>query len=336
MQKKKIKNYFRRTIKNPNYEIKDKNILLTQSVENADAFDMGYLFGPSKEKIFIGFQMKSYKDSNSSSITLSKTKIIEDSKQILITSNYLFNVNIVEFHFIVVGIDIDQNDVKFSDEEKKYSKNLINYCINNSIELILYNPIQKIFLTSEKEKITKLSMINLKFSNLFEEKYKNIFKYPNPQGNIFLGKKRKLTRCHEFEDALTSFIGKDLNIGNIIKEIQELISNISRELLINNLKFVSKELYNDKEAFIPIPNDNFLFVFKLENSSKKNDLNNYCFLIKKPNEDLFLYSYAKKEIIKKSYPIQYFGSFDLQENYFIFSFSMDNPKNKYFNLKMKI
>ena len=298
--------------------------MLTQSVENAEAFDMGYLFGPAEEKVFIGFQMKSYKDSKSSSITLSKTKIIEDSKQILITSNYLFNINIVEFHFIVVGIDIDQNDVKFSDEEKKYSENLKNYCNDNSIELILYNPIKKIFLTNKKEKITKLSMINLKFSNLFEEMHKNIFKYPNPQGNLFLGKKRKLTRCHEFEDALISFIGEDLNQENITREIPALIENISKELVIKNLQFVSKELYNDKEAFIPIPNDNFLFVFKIDNSFEKICLNNYCFLIKKPNKDLFLYNYAKKEIIKKSYPIHYFGLFDLQENYYIFSFSMDN------------
>ena len=62
-EKKNINNKITNII-NENFELKDKNLLVMQTIENADVYDLAYIYGSSKKKIFLGFQMKTYKDYN--------------------------------------------------------------------------------------------------------------------------------------------------------------------------------------------------------------------------------------------------------------------------------
>ena len=316
----KNNNYFQGIIKNENHKIKNRNILLTQSIENAPIFDLGYLFGPSEEKIFIGFQMKSYKDKYKTSFKFSKKKVIEKSKQLLITSKYLFGVNIVEFHYIIVGMYINSEEIKICQEERLYSQNLIKYCKSNKIELILYDPLKKIFLTPDKQPITTLLLENLKYSNVFDEDYKKIFKFEDSDYNYnkFLKTRIKL-RCFDLEEAIESVVGY-LDEQTIINKINTFFNQISELLGINNIKFVSKEFYNEQSGIIPLPGDNFLFMCKYKAINNVDNINKDCFLVKKKEQELFLYLYQTNEIFTNNYPIQFFALMKLDEPYYIFTF----------------
>ena len=139
-------------IKNKNHDIKDQNILIKQERENAKIYDLAYLYGPSKSKIFIGFQMKSYRDYiKRRSFKLNKKEIIKKSKQLLLNSEFLLGVEIIEWHYVVIGLYFnEQNSKKY--EVPNYSENLLNFCQNNNFELILYDPIQEVFYDSNKKK----------------------------------------------------------------------------------------------------------------------------------------------------------------------------------------
>lgn len=81
---------------NKNYNIKEKTILVTQTFEKSPVYDLAYLYGTSQEKIFIGFQIKSYKgfEESEREFSLNKEDIINGSRQLLINSKYLLDINI--------------------------------------------------------------------------------------------------------------------------------------------------------------------------------------------------------------------------------------------------
>ena len=97
---------------------------------NAEVYDLAYLYGPSNAKIFIGFQMKSYKDyeKNNRVFNLGKNKVIDNSKQLLLNAEYLLGVQIIEWHFIIVGLYFDEENSKKFGDIKTYSENLIQFC----------------------------------------------------------------------------------------------------------------------------------------------------------------------------------------------------------------
>lgn len=124
--------------------LKDKNILITQFYENAAAFDLGYLYGKGEKKIFIGFQMKSYKDyyDNNRTFPISREKILKETQLLLFNSKILLDVDIVQLNYIVVGLYIkNENNL----EDKSYSEDLIHFCEKNKFKLVLYDHFEKSF-----------------------------------------------------------------------------------------------------------------------------------------------------------------------------------------------
>ena len=307
---------------NNNYDIKEKNILVTQKFENAAVYDLAYLYGASQEKIFIGFQIKSYKDykyyeKNKRTFSFNKKNVIDRSKQLLLNSKYLLGINIVEWHFIIIGIYFNEKELKLFEEHRTYSESLIKYCEDNNLELILYNPIANKFYDSNKIELTGVfSLSNI--SNLIG-KNNNMYKFPKPD-NYFLGRKRNLNRLYESIETLEILTKEKIDKSNIITEMKNICTSIENALDIKDLKFVNSDIYDNNANFIPIPADNFLIMFKEKKDIQLKGIKNYCFLVKKPEKDYMLFLPSTDQQFISSYAIQYFYYFDLKQKYYIFNF----------------
>ena len=73
--------------------------------------------------------------------------------------------------------------------------------------------------------------------------------------------------------------------------------------------------------FLPIPADNYLFIFKYNSNNKDlTGINKFCILIKKSGEDYMIYIPAIDNMMTTNYAIQFFIYFDLQQKYYIFNF----------------
>jgi len=304
---------------NKNHEIKEKALLVTQTIETAPVYDLAYLYGKSQEKIFIGFQIKSYKDyeeNKKRSFSFNKDNVINKSRQLLLNSKYLLGINITEWHFIVIGIYFNEKELNLFEGQRSYSEDLIKYCQDNNLELILYNPIVNKFYDSNKCELTgSFSLSNL--SSVIAKSNK-MYKFQKPD-NYLLGRKRNYSRLYESIETLETLSEEKIEKTNIIKEMNKICTYIEKVLNIENLKFVNYDKYENEDNFIPMPADNFLIIFK-RNKIKCKGINSYCFLIKKPDRDYILYLPSIEEELTLPYAIQYFYYFDLTEQYYVFNF----------------
>ena len=121
--------------------IGDENIFIDQKKKRGRTLDYALLYGDKNSKIFIGFQMKCYFE-NSKTINdkaINKTIIKENCKQILINSMGLFNCKIVNWHYFLIFY--------YNKDHKEYNVNqsIIDKSINE-VEILFYDPIQKLFL----------------------------------------------------------------------------------------------------------------------------------------------------------------------------------------------
>ena len=115
---------------------------------------------------------------------------------------------------------------------------------------------------------------------------------------------------------------------------------IEKALDIEDLKFVNYDTYDKKTNFIPIPDDNFLIIFKCNNNCNDNNnnrelkgINKFCILIKKPKKDYILYFPSNDEMLTWTYAIQSFYYFDLKQKYYVFNFK--EKKMKKINTRYK-
>ena len=271
-------------------EYKDRNIILTQSQENAPIYDLGYLYGPSQKKKFIGFQMKSLKDKiNSKFGKINKNYIIKNSTQLLFTSKILFNVNIIEWYYIVVGILFDNNNENKRDifsEEREYSEKLKKHCELNGIEFIYYNPFQKIFLDKNKN---NLKQLNLKDSNLFPEEEPNI--YPSYDEPVYLLNKKLLREnTIDYYEFVKDFgKKKKFDDKNYNKELVDFKNKICNTLKIKTLLFKQKNIFKDM-LNLPRPGEKEIYLFKKKNKEESNSCNYFAFYSKNGKEKPSLYS----------------------------------------------
>ena len=84
--------------------------------------------GKVKKKIFIGFQIKSYKDyeeNNKRTFSFNKKNVINKLRQLLLNSKYLLDINIIECHFIVIGIYFNEKELNLFEAHRTYSEELI-------------------------------------------------------------------------------------------------------------------------------------------------------------------------------------------------------------------
>ena len=307
-------------IKNHDYSYKDQSILITQEKENAEIYDLAYLYGPNNNKTFIGFQMKSYRDLENmkyNNYKLSKEKVLNKSKQLLINSKYLLNIEITDWHYFVLGIFFDEGDIKKFSLKNSYSENLIQFCHQNDLELILYNPINEKFYDSNKNIIKELKINNL--SRICGEN-KKIFKFE--EKNDFLGKKRTPERCLELGELIKDILNyKESENIDERKIMSNIIDKIKTIFNLNNLKFIGKKKYHEEYEFYPIPGDNHFLIFEKINSNKDKGLDKYYIFIKFHGNKPYIYDIKNNiKLFKYSFDIQYFHYFNLEKNYYAFSF----------------
>ena len=136
--------------------LKDKNILITQYYENAPSFDLGYLYGEDDKKVFLGFQMKSYKDyfDNNRTFPISRETILKQSQLLFFNSKLLLELFIVQLNYVIVGLYF-KNETNLK-ENISYSEDLIQFCKKNKFKLLLYDPFEKKFLDNNKNYINEI------------------------------------------------------------------------------------------------------------------------------------------------------------------------------------
>ena len=127
--------------------------------------------------------MESYRDQeNGIDLNINKEDIKKEISKLLINSEYFLGIKIVEFHYFIVGLYIEENLNNIYESEKKnyneimnFSQNLKNYCIKNDLEIIFYDPITKNFYDSSKNLSEQIKLIGK--SNLFKCVLKNKVNY---------------------------------------------------------------------------------------------------------------------------------------------------------------
>ena len=222
---------------------------------------MAYLYGEGNKKIFVGFQIQAYYDyKNGFDLEMTKEDIKEKVSKLLITSEFFLGIKIVEFHYFIVGLYIEEdlNDIYKQynyDEFRNYSDSLKEYCIKNDLEIIFYDPINKKFYGSSKKYIYKRKKFdnneyqtNLNsFKNILKSRLKikgirflekvsfkdlgNILPIPNVNTfNIFF-KKDQITVENNFKN-LENFIIIMNKDGKYFKD--EMIEEEVREMKIDN------------------------------------------------------------------------------------------------------
>ena len=306
---KEINNIF-----NNYHFLKDKNILVTQYYENAAAFDFAYLCGKKEEKIFIGFQVKSYRDYyEKRNFPISREKILEQMKVFLFNSKNLLDVDIIQINYIVIGLYFkNENNLK---ENVTYSEDLINYCNKNRFKLILYDPFEKMFLDQDKNYIKEIKIPD-KYMNLLEEEEIQPFAEIIDSTNNFL--KRKTNRELEIE---LMELNKNVKKSNdneklTISIIMSFVDNLKKELHVNKLKYAgSCKIINSYKLMVP--KNNFLFLFHKNNYKEKEGLDKLNAFIQKENQ-LYVYDFETKMEIRCDFTFSYFNLFDLKKKYYIF------------------
>ena len=318
--KQKIKKYQLGTDDNSYnkyHYLKDKNILITQFYENAASYDLAYLFGKPDAKIFLGFQMKSYRDyfQNNRSFNISRENIIKNSKLMLFTSKILFDVDIAQLHYIIIGLYF-KNDFNL-EEQIKYSNELMKFCKNNKFKLILYEPKEKKFYNDNIEVINEIKIPD-KYTNLLEEKDFQIYINFQRQEKLFLQRKTN----QELDHDLIELTKKTNNMEQKklkISQVSVFIEQIKNKLKFKDLRYFGSRLFDDNDYFFPIPQKNFLFLFYRMNHQNYNNLNKFYALFQK-EEKLCVYDLEFDRYINYAHFSEYYNLFDKEEKYYIFSF----------------
>ena len=288
--------------------------MITQFYENAEAFDLGYLFGESDKKVFIGFHMKSYKDycENKRTFKISREKIIKQSQMLIFNSKVHLDVDIIQLNYIIVGLYFkDEKNLK---ENVTYSEDLIKFCEKNKFKLILYDPFLKVFLDENKNYIREIKM-NDKNMNLLEEE--EIKPYEGLENNYL---KRKTNR--QLEGELIELTKNTNNLHDIgdklsLYKIMLLINQIKNELNLKKIKYAGAYKISNKKFHLYVPKENYMFLFYKKYHKEMKDLKKFYAYFQK-NKKFFVYDFETKKNIQYDFNLYYYTLFELKENYFIF------------------
>ena len=314
--KDKIKKLKTQTSDEQNYHFfKDKNILITQFYENAAAFDLAYLYGNSEKKVFIGFQMKSYRDyCDNNTFSFSKENIIKQSQLLLFNSKILLNIDIVELNYIIVGLYFkNENNLK---EGVSYSENLIKFCEKNKFKLILYDPFEKKFLDEKKNYISEINVPDKNMNLLEEEDIQPFEENIDSQNNKFLQRKTK----RQLESELIELTKKNNSYDNekklALSPIMAFVDLIKKEFNLNKLKYGGSCRIEDS-CKLRVPKEGFMFIFYKKNYDEFEGLERF-YALTQNNKKFLAYDFQTKKNLKFDYIFFYFTLFDTEEKYYIF------------------
>lgn len=293
-----------------NNDYKNKSILIEQEKINGICIDMAMIWNENKKNIFIGFQMKCFKEKTLGG-KISKMSIKNFYLDILHNSYNLLGIDISEWYYIMV---LYYNPKKINDKKKEYGfcTYLVNKCKKHGIKYIFYDPGEKIFydkyLSPIKEKYTLLD----NESNLdYGEEFSMIQEYfIQPFPCEFLRKKHLrveeiIAKKIEDFDSFKSFLNKRFNklnrkynFNNFKDDLKGLYSRIQK------IKFLQKIDASGIGSFIPKPNH--LFCFEGANNEpliilkiSRNEVEKYSGLISKKDYNGFLD--FSEDIKNKSY-----------------------------------
>ena len=257
-----------------------------------------YMFLLNTKKIFVGFKMTAYKDQeNGINLNIKKEEIKEKISKLLIISKYFLGIKIVEFHYFIVGLYIEEdlnNIYKNYNEFKSYSHSLNEYCKKNDLEIIFYNPIDKQFYDSSKRLSEHINFTDN--SNLFKCEQKNKINYLINER--YLNEKRKEEidiEYQEFYNILNK--GKEFDNNEYQINLDLFTKKLKSRLKINGIHFLEKANFKDLGNILPVPTVNtFNIFFKREQVLVENnfkDLKNFVIIMNKDGK------YFKDEMIEE-------------------------------------
>ena len=311
-----LKKKRKRFPKKENYyldNIGDKNILINQEDVNGKTLDQAYIFGEEDNKIFLGLQMKCLSDKVDHSTSLksiNKEDIKKDCQSILLRCKFDLNVQIKEWHYILVAY------YNKKDKENIYCKQLERHCKCKDLEIVYFDPEEQHLYNKEFKKIKEISISNK--SNLdydFPESnpYNMIY---NEENNDLINsyynqriEKLSMKNYYEQENINNSFINwlKDTNINIKQNELENTLKGLCHA---KNLKLIDNYELDDNFP-IPSPGKGYIFLFK-----NKNRANIVCFYNDTGLRAINLENLEEIKILKLPIYI------DTEEkNFFIYSFS---------------
>ena len=251
--------------------LKDKNILITQYYENDTSFDLGYLYGESDKKVFLGFQMKSYKDyfDNNRTFPISRGNILKQLQLLLFNSKLLLDIDIVQLNYVIVGLYF-KKETNLKDNIS-YFEDLIQFCEKNKFKLLLYDPFEKKFLDNKKNYINEINIPD-RYINLLDDE--EILPFEGNQNNFL---QRKTNR--QLENELIELTKKaDNKLSNekklTLSQLKAFIEQIKKDLNISKLKYAgSCRLENSYNLLVP--KDEYMFLFYKNNHEEMEGLNKF-------------------------------------------------------------
>ena len=325
---KKVELKMSNNIDNNYHFLKDKNILVTQYYENAAAFDLGYLYGESNKKIFIEFQMKSYKDyfEHNRTFSFSKEKILKKTALLLFNSKLLLDVDIIELNYVIVGLYF-KDEINFKDGVT-YTEDLIKFCTKNKFRLILYDPFTKKFFDSNKNYTNEIK-INDKYINLLKDEELQPFQV---EQNKFLQKKTN----RQLEDELVELTNKANNLAFnkklTLHQLMNFVEEIKSDLNLKKLRYAGSCKFMNSLIF-PFPKGEYIFLFYKKEYEKMIGLNKfYAFL--QDNNEFYVYDFETKNYLHYDYNFLYFHLFNTNEKYYIFKIEKISRITNYKTIKI--
>jgi hypothetical protein len=300
--------------------LKDKNILITQYYENAPSFDLGYLYGEGDKKVFLGFQMKSYKDyfDNNRTFPISRETILKQSQLLLFNSKLLLDIDIVQLNYVIVGLYF-KNETNLKDNIS-YSEDLIQFCEKNKFKLLLYDPFEKKFLDNNKNYINEIRIPD-RYINLLNDE--EILPFEGSQNNFL---QRKTNR--QLENELMELTKKANNILDnekklTLNHLKTFVELIKKDLNLSKLKYAGScrlvSSYN-----LLVPKDGYMFLFYKNNHEEMEGLNKFYAFAQDAKKNFFLYDFQTKQNLYFEFIFSYFNLFNTKEKYYIFKLEKKN------------
>ena len=145
-----------RRIKDKKYKISNnytgnETFLIRQKLKKGRVIDCAYITGEQNDKTFVGFQMKCYfeETNNLQKRAYDKDIIKNNLKQLLINSMYLLNCKISHWYYYLIFY-INKDNVQYKVKDSIIQKH------KGDIEILFYDPLNKIFYDCNKNILTAL------------------------------------------------------------------------------------------------------------------------------------------------------------------------------------
>ena len=153
-KKKLPKKYDKQIIPVYDEEFKKGNILIEQTQTNGRCLDAAFLYGDKEKKTLICLQMKFYEKktivSSDDKKKFNKPYIRSICKKALSNIYLNLGIKVETWHYILI--------LHYDHEEKSFNTNFVKICLENDLEYMFFDPIQKKFYNKEQEEVKYLEI----------------------------------------------------------------------------------------------------------------------------------------------------------------------------------